>query len=186
MNPVDSALIFLIQIFASFYLVILMLRIILQKSGVSFYNPIVQFIIKITNPPLMVLRKILPNYSKVDLSVVLLIILVELIKVILLSWLSNGMIPAVISILVLMLADLLHLLIEIYFYGILFAAILSFFRLLGLNPLLDALQLMTNPVLRQIRRYIKPIAGLDFSPFTALIALHLIDILLVGKLISFA
>lgn len=67
-----------------------------------------------------------------------------------------------------------------------FAAILSFFRLLGLNPLLDALQLMTNPVLRQIRRYIKPIAGLDFSPFIALIALHLIDILLVGKLISFA
>ncbi len=61
---------YLVETIASLYLIIVVLRGILQASGADFYNPISQFIARATNPPLLVLRKVIPAGRRFDASIV--------------------------------------------------------------------------------------------------------------------
>ena len=46
----DNPFIFLIDTIFSIYIAIMLLRFILQQSGADFYNPISQFVVKLTQP----------------------------------------------------------------------------------------------------------------------------------------
>ena len=53
--------VFLIQTFAGLYLILLVLRFLMQLSRVDYYNPICQAIVKVTDPPVKPLKKVLPE-----------------------------------------------------------------------------------------------------------------------------
>ena len=59
--------VFLIQTFAGLYLILLLLRFLMQLSRVDYYNPICQAIVKVTDPPIKPLKKIfmIQNYWQV-------------------------------------------------------------------------------------------------------------------------
>ena len=70
--------VFLIQTFAGLYLILLLLRFLMQLARVDYYNPICQAIVKVTDPAVKPLKKILPTIRGVDVSTLFVTLLVQL------------------------------------------------------------------------------------------------------------
>ena len=60
MGAVNEITIYLLQTAIGIYLLIMLMRFILQLSLADFYNPISQFLVRATNPLVVPLRRILP------------------------------------------------------------------------------------------------------------------------------
>jgi YggT family protein len=68
-NPyLSTASAFLIDTVFGLYILLVLLRFLLQLARADFYNPICQFLVKATNPPLKPLRRIIPGLWKIDLA----------------------------------------------------------------------------------------------------------------------
>ena len=78
MSGLIEALIYIIQTLGSLYLLIVLLRFILQLVRADFYNPLSQFIVKATQPLVKPLRRIIPGFAGLDLASLVLAILVQL------------------------------------------------------------------------------------------------------------
>ena len=76
-----TALLSLISIFLGIYIIIVIMRLFLQTVGASYHNPIIQAIIKLTDPPLKPLRRFIPGFKGVDVAALVLLFVLELIKV---------------------------------------------------------------------------------------------------------
>ena len=61
-----------------FYILAVMLRFLLQCVRADFYNPLVQFLVRITNPLLLPLRRFVPGYRGLDLASVVLAFALQL------------------------------------------------------------------------------------------------------------
>ncbi len=61
-----SALIYIIQSLLTLALCVVLLRLLLQWSRADFRNPICQAIVRLTNPLIMPLRRMLPPVGKID------------------------------------------------------------------------------------------------------------------------
>ena len=77
----QEALIFIIQTVFQLYLTVVLLRFLLQVARADFYNPISQFIVKATNPPLKPLRRIIPGFGGFDLASLVLALIVQLLAI---------------------------------------------------------------------------------------------------------
>jgi YggT family protein len=66
MIGLNTAAVYILQTIGSFYLLIVLLRFILQLVRADFYNPLSQFIVRATHPLLKPLRKIIPSIAGLD------------------------------------------------------------------------------------------------------------------------
>ena len=71
---VGNAATFLIETLFGIYILIVMVRLLLQWVGADFYNPLSQFIVKATQPVLAPMRTTLPSVGGVDLACVVLLV----------------------------------------------------------------------------------------------------------------
>jgi len=172
-----TAVIFLIQTLFGFYILAVMLRFLLQCVRADFYNPLVQFLVRITNPPLLPLRRIVPGYRGLDLAAVVLAFLLQFIEVVLLNALSIQPM-GVGGLLLVTVLELVKLLINIYLWGVIIQAVLSWFNPDPYHPAARVLTQLTAPVLRPAQRLLPPISGVDLSPMLVVIALIFISLLL--------
>lgn len=186
MNPITEGLIFLTQSIFDIYIFMMLLRVILQWVHADFRNPLVQFISRLTNPPLIFVRKLLPFYRGIDLAAVAVLVLLTLLKFILLILFSTGSFPHLGGLVVLAFAELLQEMISIFLWSIFIFVILSWFAPLMNAALIQVLFQLTEPLLRPARRLIPNVAGLDFSPVIALIFLKLIQIVITQPLLRMA
>src|SRR5210317_2220237 len=90
MNALNEILGYLLQTVLSLYLLAMLLRFLLQVVKADFYNPISQFLVKITNPLVIPMRRILPGYGGIDLASLLLSIILQLAGIVALL-LLNGL-----------------------------------------------------------------------------------------------
>lgn len=178
-DPIQTALLFLINIIFDLYLFILMIRIILVWVGADYFNPLVQFVVKFTNFVVKPLRQWLPNFHRFETASICLVFVLALIKFLLISLLRFGM-PNILGLLLLSVADFLRLILLTFFYAILMQAILSWVQ--PYNPATRVLYQFTHPVLHPFQRVIPPVGGFDISPLPALIILQLLIILVVNPL----
>ena len=72
-----NAVVFLIETIFSLYLIAVMLRFLLQIVRASFYNPVSQFLVKVTDPPLVPMRRIIPGVMGIDMAAVVLMLLLK-------------------------------------------------------------------------------------------------------------
>ncbi|NIU62939.1 MAG: YggT family protein, partial [Pseudomonas stutzeri] len=79
MSQLSQALILVIQTLGSLYLLIVLLRFILQLVRADFYNPLSQFIVKATHPLLRPMRRVIPSMGSLDLSSLVLAIIVQMV-----------------------------------------------------------------------------------------------------------
>jgi YggT family protein len=177
-----NALVYIVRTLTSLYLAVLLLRLIMQLARVNFRNPFAEAVVRLTNPLVMPLRRILPPLGKVDSASVIAIVLFTVFKVALEWVLTWRALPAagpwiVASVFELALAVLWLYVILIFFYGI------AGFLLQGRgSPIQDVLADICEPLLSRIRRVIPSIvAGLDLSFLWAIIALQAL-IILIGEL----
>ena len=172
-----TAVIFLVQTLFGFYILAVMLRFLLQCVRADFYNPLVQFLVRITNPPLLPLRRIVPGYKGLDLASVVLAFALQLVEVLLITLLLDRPASAG-GLLLLTVAELFKLLINIYLWGLVIQAVLSWFNPDPYHPAARLLAQLTAPLLRPARRLLPPISGVDLSPMLVIVALIFVSLLL--------
>src|SRR5690348_2683599 len=106
MSGIHDALLFLVQSLFDLYLFILILRALLAFAGANYFHPVTQFIIRCTSFIVHPVRKVIPNYRRIETSTLLVILAVELIKYVLIGYLSFSTVSAS-GLLILSLADIL-------------------------------------------------------------------------------
>jgi YggT family protein len=180
-NPI----VFLLKTLFDLYLLVVMLRFLLQWVRADFYNPLAKFILKVTNPPLMPLRRLIPGIGGIDWASIVLLLLLAGLKLIVIAGVQGYWLPAS-ALLPLLLADLITLFLNIFFYGILIQVILSWIAPHQYNPAVSLLQQLNEPLLRPLRRLLPPAGGFDFSPLLAALLIHVSKMLLLPPLYSLA
>jgi len=166
MNP----FIFLIDILFQLYATALLIRVILQWVRADFYNPISQFIVKITDPLVLPLRKIIPGFGGIDAATLILAILIIAIKVILVYQTVD---PLAIG--ALALGQTIILVISVFLYSIIIQAILSWVNPDPYNPAVSLLNSLTQPILNPFKKLMPPVSGMDISPIFAIITLMFVQ-----------
>lgn len=181
-NYLTSPLIFLVEVTFGLYALLVMLRFLLQLLRADFYNPLSQFIVKLTTPVLNPLRRIIPSLAGMDTaSLVLawLVISIKLSLVFLLGELNATQTPSILSPFLLAIPELVELTINIFLFAVLIQAILSWFGNAHHNPAYGILHSLTQPLLAPAQRIIPTISGIDLSPMAVIIGLILLKMLLI-------
>jgi YggT family protein len=178
----SQAFVFLISTVCDLYLLAVILRFLLQIVGADFYNPISQFLVKLTNPPLRLLRRFIPGFRGTDWSSVILMFAIQSLEVILVSLAAYGFIPALPGLLVSALAGILHMLVYLFIVAVFVQVLLSWFGPDMYSPATVILYRLTEPLLRQARQILPSAGGIDFSPILVFVALQLANILIVNPL----
>lgn len=92
---------------------------------------------------------------------------------------------AVLGNLIMALAQVLHILLNVYMLLVVARAIISWVSPDPYNPIVNFLYRATDPVLRYVQRIIPPLGGIDLSPILVLIVIVFLDQFLVGSLREF-
>lgn len=172
---------FLIQTLFGLYILVVMLRFLLQLTRADFYNPVSQFVVKVTAPPLRPLRRIIPGFAGFDLASLVLAWLLKSVELMLvLMVLGAG--GSLLGVFLWAIPELVDLLLNIYLFAIIIQVVLSWINPGGYNPALSLLYSLTEPVLRPARNLLPPISGLDLSPMLVMIGIILLKMLLLPPL----
>jgi len=93
----------------------------------------------------------------------------------------------VLSTLLMSIANILHMVINLYLWVVIIAALITWVRPDPYNPIVQILYKLTEPAYAFIRRYIPTnFGGLDIAPLILILALQFIDMFFVNLLMKFA
>jgi len=177
----SNAGVFLIQTAFGFYIMVVLLRFLLQWARADFYNPLVQFLVKLTTPALRPLRRLIPGYGGLDWAAVVLMLILQVIELVLIRLVLD--LPLGLPGLPLLaVAELLGLTLTVLFWAVLISVIVSWVNPDPYHPAVTVLWQLTEPLLQPARRLVPPIAGFDLSPILVIVVLQLSQILLVAPL----
>ncbi len=182
MNPIQNSFSFLIESVFELYMVLVLLRFLFQLFKVDFRNPLIEPIVKLTQPPLAWLRRFVPGLFGVDLSALVLLIILGIIKFVLLGVLLGYSTPWLV-LLVKSIAQIMSMTLWVFTIALIAQAVLSWFASSAYHPVVGLLRDLTAPLLRPIKRILPTAAGLDFSPIIALIGLSFLRRLVVDPLL---
>ncbi|NDY95542.1 YggT family protein [Wenzhouxiangella limi] len=177
MGSPTSAFSFLIETVIHLYLVVILLRVLLEAARADFYNPIVQVLVRLTDPLLRPLGKLIPNVGRLNLSAVVLLYVIQLIGLFILMLLS-GRPPDPLLLALLAVMRLVRMVLVLYMILILVGVILSWVGHGVRHPIVPLIFQLTEPVLAPIRRVLPNLGGLDLSPLVAIIGIQFLIILL--------
>lgn len=165
-------IIFLIDTLFSLYILAVLLRFLLQWCGADFYNPISQFLVKVTHPPLRILRRFVPSIGKIDTSALILVLTLQMLadfSILLLK----GVTINIGALTILAITQLISLLINVFVFAVFARAILSWMNPGAFNAASSILTTLTEPLLDICRKVIPDLGGIDLSPLAALLLLQL-------------
>ena len=182
---ISSAAHFLISTIFNILTMMFLLRFLMQATKTSFFNPIGQIVIALTDFAVKPARKFIPSWKKNDLSTLVLAFVAQLILQFTLLWLRDfpfavANIPVWPSVLGLSLIGMVGVIINIFFYAIFIQVILSWVN--PHTPIGPVLHSLTRQILGPIKKLLPPISGIDFSPFVAIILLQMFNISVVATL----
>ncbi|MDG1944329.1 MAG: YggT family protein [Halioglobus sp.] len=178
MTALSDVFTYLIYVFFGLYILAMLLRFLLQAVRADFYNPISQSLVKVTNPLVIPLRKILPGYGGLDLASLLLALILQILMVTLLVLIQSGVMLAPLSLLLAGVLGLASYLLKIYFFALLAMIVLSWIAPGGNHPALYLLHQITEPVMAPFRKVLPSMGGLDFSPILVFIIINVLQIVL--------
>jgi len=183
MSGLVEALIYIIQTLGSLYLLIVLLRFILQLVRADFYNPLSQLTVKATQPLLKPLRRFIPSIAGLDTASLVLAVLVQLLlMVVTLSLMGFNPISVIPQLLVWSLIGVTSLFFKVFFFALIVSVILSWVAPGSHNPGAQLVNQLCEPLLAPFRKLLPNLGGLDLSPIFAFIALNLVDRFVIGNL----
>lgn len=178
-----NALVFIIGFAFYLYILLVMVRFILQLVGADFYNPVSQFVVRVTSPILRPLRRFIPGYGGIDVASLVLMLGLQLLELWLVVTLTGqGRSPG--AMMALALGELLSMAINLYIFSIIVQIILSWVMPNTYHPVVNLLYRINEPLLGRARRLLPPIGGLDLSPILVFLGLQLLKILVVAPLMG--
>jgi YggT family protein len=173
--------IFLIDTLFSLYILAVVLRFLLQWCGADYYNPIAQFLVKATHPPLRLLRRFIPAIGKIDTSSIVLALGLQLIadfSILLLKGFSVN----VGALTMLSITQLITLLINVFIFAVFARALISWLNPGTFSAAASVLYSLTEPLLNTCRKFLPDLGGVDFSPLAVLMFLQLAKMVLLPPL----
>ena len=176
-NPLE----FLITTLFSLYILVVMLRFILGAVRADFYNPVSQFLVRVTNPLLVPMRKIIPSIRQYDTSALLLMLLLQLLSLVIVVMLRGASVPFI-TLLLVAIGELVVLAFNVFIFAIIIQVIISWVSPGTYNPVNALLYSITRPIMAPVQRLIPPISGIDLSPLVALIGLQVLKMLVLPLL----
>jgi YggT family protein len=174
-----SALVFIVRTLFDLYLLTFAVRLLLQRGRIDTWNPLTQFILRVTGPLVLPLRRVLPPVGRLDTATLAALFLLQLLAtgILLRLGCAGGVGP--VNIVLGALLALADLFLRVWFWTLLIHVVLSWVGQGGRgNPGAALVASIAEPLLQPIRRVIPPIAGLDLSPLFAILALQAARMLL--------
>ena len=164
---------FLVETVFSLYIGAVVIRLLLGFARANFNNPLSQFLVKVTNPVLVPMRRFIPSFGKIDSSAVILAYGLTLIKVSLLYLIIRGAIMFPESILVAA-GELVKTIIWVYIIALILQAVISWVGSAQGNPVSPLIHSLTNPIVRPIRKVVPLVGMMDLSPLVAILGLNVL------------
>ena len=157
------SLIFLGRAIFTFSLYVLILRLWMQRARVNFHNPFTQFIVRITQPIIGPMRRVIPSIGRIDTATWILFYGVALFKIMFICRFEAINLPLFsLYYLLFALAAMAHAVGHLIFLLLLFRAILSWVSR-GQSNTDELLAQLTEPLIAPIRRIVPPIGMIDIS-----------------------
>lgn len=185
MQYIQNATTYITQAIFAFAIYVVLLRFWMQWVRADFRNELGQFIITVTNPVVIPLRKVIPSIGTVDSATLFLAYLLCFLKYVVMIAISGslGSIPTFIpALLIVSLGLLIQSTIYLFMAAIFISIIASWVAPHSYHPVLMVLRSISEPLLAPARRIIPPIGGLDLSPMIVLLFLNVILIIIVQPL----
>ena len=175
-------IVFLIDTLFSLYILAVLLRFLLQWCGGDFYNPISRFLVKITHPPLKILRRFVPSIGKIDTSSLVLMLSLQMLADASILLLLNGSMINIGALAITAITQLISLLINVLVFAVFARALLSWMNPGTFNAAASIVATLTEPLLDVCRRMIPGLGGIDLSPLAALLLLQLAKMVILPPL----
>jgi YggT family protein len=173
--------VFLIDTLFGLYVFALLLRFLFQWTNADFYNPLSQFLIRITHPPLRFLRRFIPAIGRVDTASLALMFGLQLLSLSLVALIAGGRLSLP-ALSVAAVAALVEMVLNLYFFAVMIRALLSWVAPAGRHPAASLLYSLTEPLLASSRRLLPPVGMVDLSPLLPLIGIQLAKMLILPPL----
>lgn len=174
----QNALVFILRTLFDLYILTFAMRLLLQWAAVDKRNPLVQFVLRVTNPLVIPLRRLLPPIGRIDTATVVVLVSLQVLATALVVRIGCVGEPEVLPILALAVLNVARLALSIFTWSIIIYVVLSWVSPGGYNPGAALVAAIVEPILAPFRRLIPAIGGLDLSPLFALIAIQAISMLL--------
>ncbi len=174
-----DALIYIVRSVLQVLLVnVFLLRFLLPLVRADARNPLSQAVLKITNPLVLTLRRVIPPAGRIDTASLVALVLVQLLTTAIVFLLMGFGFSQPAALIRSALLSLAITVLQFYWFAILIFVILSWVAPGTRSPSASLLGSLCEPLLRPVRRLIPPLAGLDLSAVFVLIALQALQILI--------
>jgi len=170
------ALIFVVGALLQLVVTIFLLRVLLPLARADSRNQLSQAVIRLTNPLVLPLRRVLPPIGKVDTASIVALIVVQAAAIATMWLLGAYYIPTAGVFVYLVFLTLLITVIRFYTFALILYAILSWIAPGASSPAAALLDSLCEPLLRPVRRVIPPLGGIDFSALFLIIGLQALQI----------
>jgi YggT family protein len=170
-----NALVFIFTTLIDLYLYAFVLRLGMQWVRADYRNPIVEFVLKITNPLVLPLRRFIPPVYKIDTATLVIFLLLQWATTGILASLTCSITPDVLTVLGLALIRGARMILNVYLFVIMACVLLSWIAQGVFNPsiamLWNLLRQLANPILQPVQKFIPPIAGIDLTPMFVMLGI---------------
>ena len=180
----SNAGVFLVQTVFGLYLTLVIIRFMLQLAKADFYNPLAQAVVKMTQPFVTILQKVMPRTGRFSLATLVLAFLVQLLLIVVVLLIAGFDLPNPMSLAVWSLIGLASQVLDLLFFAILASIVLSWLAPQTNHPGAYLLHQRTEPVMSPVRRMLPNLGGLDFSPILVFIMINLVDMLVIQNAAS--
>lgn len=163
---------FLIEVLGSLLVGLLILRAWIHAIGMPGRNPVVQFVVALTNWAVRPLHRVLAPRGRIDWGSVLAAFILTLLIVLLLRQLL-GIDASFESVLLASVRQLIIWALNVVIWVTIIYAIVSWVN--PHAPFAPALGMLLRPLLAPIQRVLPPVGGFDLSPLVLLLAVYVVQ-----------
>ncbi|MCP1439733.1 YggT family protein [Erwinia persicina] len=167
---------FLVSTIINLYVKVLLLRIWMQWARCDFYNPFSQFIVKITQPVIRPMRRVIPSIGPLDTASLLLAYVLSVLLFTVMFTLQSSVFIFDPVFLYFGLVSLVKAAGVLVFWVIIIRSLMSWISQ-GRNPVDYVLIQLTEPLMAPVRRLIPAMGGIDFSAMAVILILYMLNYL---------
>ena len=170
MNLLIGISIFLLNSIVGFYMYTLFARLWMQKCRVNYWNPVSQFVVKLTDPIVKPCRRVIPGYRGFDLSIIFLIFAFEYLLLLTVFFLTQSQPVPWGMLIVYSIGHMFLMILNIISFFVIVAAISSWIQSRNNHFIANMVGVMVRPIMTLVRRFVPRIGGsVDLSPLVVLL-----------------
>lgn len=174
----QDAFLFILRTLFDLYVLTFAIRLILQWAAVDRRNPLVEFILRVTGPLVIPLRRVLPPAGRIDTATLVALLALQAAGTFLLVSIGCVGEPTLFQVVALAMISAAKIILNVFFWSIIIYVVLSWVSPGGYNPMAAVIAAIAEPVLAPFRRLIPLVGGVDISPVFVLIAIQAVSMLL--------